>query len=73
MSKEENSAVFGKCCNFHGHNYDLEVVIRGEVNPKTGMVINITDLKHIIEDRVLKLVDHRNLDVDVDFFKTNPS
>ena len=72
LSETENQRIFGKCCHFHGHNYDLEVIVGGQLDPTTGMFMNITDLKKIIEEKVLKLVDHKNLDEDVEFFKENP-
>ena len=66
-SDAENARAFGKCShpNGHGHNYELEVILAGEVNPKTDMVINLTEVKDILEEHVLRHVDHRNLNVDV--------
>jgi len=71
-SDEKNEAFFGKCWspNFHGHNYDLEVKVTGEVNPVTGMVIDLKDLKDIIKEHVEDRFDHKNLNLDVDEFKT---
>lgn len=75
MSNEENHKVFGKCnsLNGHGHNYVLEVSVRGPVDPKTGMVMNLTELKDIMTDCVMKPLDHKNIDKDVEYFKTVPS
>ena len=71
LSDQENRIVFGKCngLNGHGHNYKLEVTVFGPVNSQTGMVMNMSDLKSNIQS-VLDLVDHKNLDLDVDFFRT---
>ncbi len=71
LSEEENQNIFGKCCspNYHGHNYKLEVAVSGEIDPKTGMVINFTNLKKIIDSEIIDKVDHRNLNTDVDFLK----
>ncbi|XP_042198383.1 6-pyruvoyl tetrahydrobiopterin synthase isoform X1 [Callorhinchus milii] len=70
LSAEENERIFGKCNNpnGHGHNYKVEVTVRGEVNPKTGMVINLTDLKQHLQDAIMKPLDHKNLDKDVPYF-----
>ncbi|OGV10656.1 MAG: 6-pyruvoyl tetrahydrobiopterin synthase, partial [Stygiobacter sp. RIFOXYA2_FULL_38_8] len=69
LSEEENNSLFGKCNNpnGHGHNYTLEVTICGEVNPKTGYLIDLKLLKQIIIDNVINKVDHKNLNLDVDF------
>lgn len=68
---EQNEEVFGKCANsnFHGHNFVLFVTVKGEPNPDTGFVINLTDLSRIIKDRVIEQVDHKNLNLDVPFLK----
>jgi len=72
FSAEENRRVFGKCNNphGHGHNYALEVTIAGEVNPATGMVLNIKDLKKLLEAEVLEAMDHRFLNAEVTAFAT---
>lgn len=69
LSDQENFDLFGKCSNpnWHGHNYTLEVVIAGDVNPETGFVIDIKQLKDIILEHVISKVDHKNLNVDTDF------
>lgn len=66
LSPEENRQIFGKCNNpnGHGHNYKLEVSIEGHVNPLSGMIINLTDLKDLIKVAVLDVFDHTNLDLD---------
>ncbi|TNF23775.1 MAG: 6-carboxytetrahydropterin synthase [Bacteroidetes bacterium] len=68
-SVEKNDEVFGKCANanWHGHNFELIVTVKGEVNEDTGFVINLKDLSTIIKDHVIEKVDHRNLNLDVDF------
>ena len=70
-SYEQNEAVFGKCANenWHGHNYDLYVTIRGEVDPDTGFLFDVKKLSDIIRVQVLELVDHKNLNMDVHFLK----
>eukprot|EP00054_Salpingoeca_dolichothecata_P024667 m.168911 g.168911 ORF g.168911 m.168911 type:complete len:203 (+) comp25093_c1_seq1:554-1162(+) len=75
LTEEENKQIFGKCNNVngHGHNYQVDVILRGKINPTTGMVVNLTDLKKYMENAIMDPLDHKNLDKDVDFFKTNPS
>ncbi len=70
-SMEKNLEVFGKCANpnFHGHNYEVEVRVTGQVDPETGILINLKDLKQIIEKEVEDRFDHRNLNLDVPEFK----
>ncbi len=69
-SMEQNNAVFGLCNNpnFHGHNYNLEVKITGEVDPETGYVIDLKIVKDLIDEEVLERFDHRNLNLDVTDF-----
>ncbi len=69
FSDEENERIFGKCNNLngHGHNYVLEVVVAGEINQSTGYVLDLKILKEIIHDHVINKVDHKNLNLDVDF------
>ena len=72
----QNEAVFGKCNNphFHGHNYELIVGVTGEIDPKTGMVIDMKVLKDLIKAEVEEALDHKNLNVEVPEFKTlNPT
>lgn len=76
LSPSENESLFGKCArpNGHGHNYVLEVLLKGPVNSKTGIVFNLSDLKRIIDEAVIQKVDHRHLNLDVPEFKSlNPS
>lgn len=70
-SEEKNREVFGKCANsnFHGHNFTLTVTVKGEVNPDTGFVMNLADLKKIIQNSVIEKLDHANLNKDVDFLE----
>jgi 6-pyruvoyltetrahydropterin/6-carboxytetrahydropterin synthase len=70
-SDEMNAAVFGKCNNpaGHGHNYYVEITVAGEVDPDTGYVVDLKQLKGVIHEHVLDLVDHRNLNTDVEFLR----
>lgn len=75
-SDAQNTATFGKCSlpNYHGHNYELEVKVVGEVNEQTGYVMDIKKLSDLIEEQVLEKLDHKNLNVDVEEFWTlNPT
>jgi len=69
LSDEENFILFDKCSNpsGHGHNYTLEVTVNGEVQEKTGYVIDMKKLKYIIKKEIIDKVDHKNLNSDVDF------
>jgi 6-pyruvoyltetrahydropterin/6-carboxytetrahydropterin synthase len=64
-SDAENDRLFGKCANLHGHNYVLEVVVAGEIDPATGYVLDLKRLSDVINQRVIQEVDHRNLNTDV--------
>ncbi|WP_270088823.1 6-pyruvoyl trahydropterin synthase family protein [Sphingobacterium sp. SYP-B4668] len=68
-SLEENENVFGKCSNpnWHGHNYELFVTVKGEVNPETGFLIDLKEMKRVILQHVIEKLDHRNVNLDVDF------
>ena len=68
---EKNMEVFGKCSNpnWHGHNYDLYVTIKGEPNPDTGFVMDIKKLSILIRDEVVERFDHKNLNLDVEVLK----
>jgi 6-pyruvoyltetrahydropterin/6-carboxytetrahydropterin synthase len=70
-SKEKNEAVFGKCANenWHGHNYELYVTIKGEPDPDTGFLYDVKKLSELIRDYVIELVDHKNLNTDVEFLR----
>ncbi len=75
-SDEWNVNVFGKCNNQHGHghNYMVEVIVEGEVNPETGYLIDMTDLKSILHHRVIAEVDHKHLNIEVPWLEnTIPS
>lgn len=70
-SDEKNSDIFGKCSNplWHGHNYVLYVTVKGEISEEKGFVINMTTLKEIIQKRIIEKIDHRNMNLEVDFMK----
>ncbi len=70
-SDKVNNEIFGKCSNpnWHGHNYILWVTIKGEPSPEHGFVMNINILKQIILDKVINRIDHKNINIDVDFMK----
>jgi 6-pyruvoyltetrahydropterin/6-carboxytetrahydropterin synthase len=70
-SREKNEEVFGVCANenWHGHNFDLYVTIKGEVDADTGFLMDVKKLKVLIKDHVIAKVDHKNLNLDVDFLK----
>ena len=73
---EKNKEVFGKCANenYHGHNYELIVSLTGEINQETGYVYDLGKLKNIIKAEVEEYLDHKNLNLDIDDFKSsNPS
>lgn len=69
-SDKKNMEVFGVCSNsnYHGHNYELVVDLTGEVDPVTGMVIDLKDLKNIIKSEIEDVLDHKNLNLDVEYF-----
>ena len=71
LSDSENAEIFGKCSNpnGHGHNYILEVTVSGNVNDNTGYVIDLGELKRFVQDRIIDKVDHKNLNLDVEFLK----
>ena len=71
FTDEKNESTFGLCNNpnGHGHNYVLEVTVKGEVDPETGMVLDLKALKKLINEEIINKVDHKNLNVDVDFLK----
>jgi 6-pyruvoyltetrahydropterin/6-carboxytetrahydropterin synthase len=75
-SFEENEAYFGKCnnLNYHGHNYEIEVRVVGDVDPETGYVIDMKSLSALIKSKVLSKFDHKNLNLDTEEFKhLNPT
>ena len=67
--EETNYEVFGKCANpnWHGHNYQLFVTIKGEVNPETGFVVDLRLVSELINDKIISKLDHKNVNLDVDF------
>ena len=67
----KNEEVFGKCNypNYHGHNYELIVSVRGEINQDTGYVMDMGKLKEIIKNEIEDRLDHKNLNLDIDYFK----
>jgi len=75
-SDEKNKAIFGKCnnSNYHGHNYNLEIGVTGDVNPETGYLIDLKILKDVIKTEVEDAFDHKNLNVEVpEFAALNPT
>ena len=70
-SDEENLRIFGKCSNpqWHGHNYTLYVTVKGEISPETGFVVDLKKLSQLINLKVIDKLDHRNINLEVDFMK----
>ncbi len=70
-SEEKNLEVFGKCANknWHGHNYDLYVTVKGMPNPETGFVVDLKYLSKLIKTEIIEALDHRNLNLDVPFMQ----
>jgi 6-pyruvoyltetrahydropterin/6-carboxytetrahydropterin synthase len=70
-SAEKNYAVFGKCSNpkWHGHNYELFVTVKGSVKQETGYLVDLKDLKTIINTKIIDKMDHKNINLEVDFMK----
>lgn len=68
---QQNAEVFGKCSNpnWHGHNYELYVTLEGEVNPETGFLANLKWLGDLIKDRIINKIDHKNMNLEVDFMQ----
>lgn len=76
LSEEENRRVFGKCANLHGHghNYRLEVTVKGEIDGRTGFVVDLKELKDVMEREVVDAMDHRHLNKEVlEFAKLVPT
>jgi 6-pyruvoyltetrahydropterin/6-carboxytetrahydropterin synthase len=71
LSEEENFNIYGKCANKngHGHNYTLEITLKGEIDPKTGYLFDLSLLKKIIKQHIIDKVDHKHLNYDVDFLQ----
>ena len=72
-SDEKNHKVFGKCNyqNYHGHNYELIVSVTGKINPETGYVMDMGELKKIIKNEIEERLDHKNLNLDIPHFSNN--
>ena len=70
-SREKNEEVFGKCANenWHGHNFELHVTLKGDTDPGTGFVFDVKKLSIIVQEHVIEKLDHKNLNVDVEFMK----
>ncbi len=70
-SEEQNLEIFGKCSypNYHGHNYVIEVWLKGKIDPTTGYLMDLKKLKSIIQNEVCERFDHKNLNLDCDEFK----
>jgi 6-pyruvoyltetrahydropterin/6-carboxytetrahydropterin synthase len=70
-SEEKNEEVFGRCANrnWHGHNFELLVTVKGEPDPETGFIVDAKLLSRIIKDNIIEKLDHRNLNLDVDFMR----
>ena len=70
-NREKNEEVFGKCANenWHGHNYELLVTVKGDPDPDTGFLFDVKKLSNIIKEAVTDKLDHKNLNVDVDFMR----
>lgn len=76
LSDAENAALFGKCNypNYHGHNYELVVKVIGEIDPKTGYVIDMKLLSDLVKKQVIERFDHKNLNLDTEEFRQlNPT
>ncbi len=71
FSDEKNLEVFGKCSNpnWHGHNYELFVTVKGEIDPATGFLLNLKKLSKIIREQIIHKLDHKNINIEVDFMK----
>lgn len=75
LNVKENQETYGKCNNVygHGHNYTVEVTVRGPIHPLTGMVMNLKELKDCIQKVVIDQMDHKNIDEQIDHFKNTVS
>ena len=71
FSDEKNYEIYGKCANpnWHGHNYELFITVKGKVNHETGVIINLKDLSRIIKFKIIEKLDHKNLNIEVDFLR----
>ncbi len=68
---QKNLDVFGKCSNpnWHGHNYELFVTVKGELNPELGYVVNLKEVSSIVRKKIIEKIDHKNVNLEVDFMK----
>ena len=71
LSEEENFRIYGKCSNpnWHGHNYELFVTVKGEVKERPGYVLNLKDLSKLIKKSIIDKLDHKNMNIEVDFMQ----
>ena len=71
LTDEENDRIYGPCANpnWHGHNYVLWITIKGEVNPRTGYVVDLKQLSKIIKEKIISKLDHKNINMEVEFMK----
>ena len=71
LTPEENENLYGKCSNAngHGHNYNLEITVCGELDPQTCFVMDLKELKELVNNEIIDKVDHKNFNMDVDFMK----
>jgi 6-pyruvoyltetrahydropterin/6-carboxytetrahydropterin synthase len=72
LSAQENRRRFGREADQHGHNYRLELTVRGEPDPETGMVVNLADLKQLLEREIMDRFDHKDLNADTTWFEKAP-
>jgi 6-pyruvoyltetrahydropterin/6-carboxytetrahydropterin synthase len=72
LSEEENRRLFGRCASQHGHNYRLEVTVGGEPDGVTGMIMDLKELKDILEREIVLRFDHRDLNADTPYFEKDP-
>lgn len=75
-SDDQNMATFGKCSlpHYHGHNYELEIKVTGEIDPLTGFVMDLKELSNLVNEKVLEKFDHKNLNLDTEEFRQlNPT
>jgi 6-pyruvoyltetrahydropterin/6-carboxytetrahydropterin synthase len=72
FSEQWNRETFGECsnANFHGHNYELELTVEGEIHPDTGYVMDLNRLRDLAQERLLRHLDHKNLNLDVPWFQS---
>jgi 6-pyruvoyltetrahydropterin/6-carboxytetrahydropterin synthase len=71
LTDNENLEIFGKCSNpnWHGHNYELYITVKGEINPETGFLMNLKDLSAIVKKYIIEPLDHKNINLEVAFMK----